>query len=149
MLAEFSNPIQLNDVRYHNYYRDIINYKYNWSTDFDQFVGIPGIYPGERWILENGVEIIQASNDYWHTSIYLSIIYVIVIFSIKALMAKREKGFELKRELVAWNFLLALFSFVGVIRCLPEFVQILYNKGFTASYTENTYVEVSFNLFSF
>ena len=42
--------------------------------------------------------------------------------------------------LVIWNICLAVFSTLGVIRCLPQFIHILTTKGLMASYCEADYV---------
>ncbi|CAN0169775.1 unnamed protein product [Ectocarpus sp. 12 AP-2014] len=44
-------------------------------------------------------------------------------------MANR-KPFDLRRPLIAWNFMLSAFSFVGMMRTVPHLVQILYVYGF-------------------
>ncbi|KPM03395.1 hypothetical protein QR98_0018260 [Sarcoptes scabiei] len=64
-------------------------------------------------------------------------------------MEKKEKGFDLKRELIAWNWILASFSLFGTIRCLPEFVHVILNDGFVNSYVQNTYVEFFLVFFRF
>lgn len=138
------------DVRYHSFYRDIPNDNYTWSRDWSAMVGFPStIFPGETYVLENGHQIIRDSNTHWNYSIYISLGYIISIFALKSAMAQREKGFDLKSPLIAWNIFLALFSFLGAVRCLPEFYHVLVTKGFVASYTTNTYVEVSLQYFLF
>ena len=137
------------DVRFHSYYRDIPADNFTWSTDWSKFVGIPGLLPGERLIYDNGHYMIRLTNAYWHYSIYISIVYVFIIFAIKSLMSRKETGFDLRYGLITWNLFLTLFSFIGTIRCLPEFFHVLYNNGFVASYTQNTYVDVSLNLLMF
>lgn len=129
------------DVRFHSYYRDIPADNFTWSTDWSKFVGIPGLLPGERLIYDNGHYMIRLTNAYWHYSIYISIVYVFIIFAIKSLMSRKETGFDLRYGLITWNLFLTLFSFIGTIRCLPEFFHVLYNNGFVASYTQNTYVD--------
>eukprot|EP00904_Undaria_pinnatifida_P004455 jgi/Undpi1/1400/HiC_scaffold_11.g04792.m1 len=44
-------------------------------------------------------------------------------------MANR-KPFDLRRSLVAWNFLLSAFSFIGAARTVPHLLNILYIYGF-------------------
>lgn len=141
-MSYLSEKLGLADVRFHDYYRSVAAGNYTFSTDWSQYPGMPTIFPGETWVLENCIELIRASNTKWHYSIYISIVYVISTFALKGAMSFREKGFDLKRELVLWNWLLALFSFVGTVRCWPEFLHVITTRGFTASYTENTYVEV-------
>ena len=68
----------------------------------------------------------------WHMSIVYSIIYIIAIFCGQKIMEKREK-FDLKRLLIAWNFTLAIFSFIGSIRFFPHFIFVLTTKGVDSS----------------
>lgn len=135
------------DKRFHSFVVDIPAGNYNWTTDWSAFPGIPTIFPGEQYVLENGHYIMRLSNTYWDLSIYISIVYVLFTFGLKGLMSMREKGFELQRPLIAWNFFLAAFSLFGAIRCLPEFIHVLAKDGFVASYTQNTYVNVSLSFF--
>lgn len=133
----------IKDVRYHNYSHGIADETYVWDTDWTHFAGLQGMLPMERWVYEHSYAMVRASNVYWYVSIYLSIAYIVTIFGLKMLMARREKGFDLRRELIAWNTFLALFSLVGTVRCLPEFIATLSRLGFQGSYVQNTYVEVS------
>lgn len=66
--------------------------------------------------------------EYWHTSIYYALVYVALIFIGQAYMARRAR-FDLRRPLIAWNFLLAGFSILGTIRVWPDFVSTVYTKG--------------------
>ena len=50
--------------------------------------------------------------EYWHWSFYISIFYVVTIFSLQAWMEKREK-FNLRRPLFVWSTMLAVFSVCG------------------------------------
>ncbi|XP_054166482.1 elongation of very long chain fatty acids protein 6-like [Oppia nitens] len=88
-----------------------------------------------------GTKLQKMSDLYWHISLYLSIAYVIVIFGIKFFMSFRDKGYDLRKYLSAWNILLSIFSICGVIRCLPEFLHIIYTKGMTASFCDASYYE--------
>ncbi|KAH9395196.1 hypothetical protein TYRP_020955 [Tyrophagus putrescentiae] len=125
------------DKRFHSFVVDIPTDNYNWSTDWAAFPGIPRHLPRGA----HGHHIMRLSNQHWDLSIYLSVAYVLLTFGLKAAMSLREKGFDLQRPLIAWNFLLAAFSFFGAVRCLPEFAHVLANDGFVASYTQNTYVK--------
>lgn len=74
----------------------------------------------------------------WHQSIYWSIFYIIVIFSIQRYM-KNRPPLELKTPLIIWNIGLALFSIAGTIRMLPGFLHIINEFGFTFSICDNQY----------
>lgn len=68
----------------------------------------------------------------WHQSFYWSILYLIIIFSIKRYMKNREP-FELNTPLIFWNLGLALFSTAGIVRMMPGFLHIINEFGFTFS----------------
>lgn len=135
------------DVRYHNYHIDYRNRTDKWSTNFSQFPGLQYVFGFERYLHTIGDDIQDVTNTKWHFSIYISIAYVIVIFGLKHLMDKRKDGFNLRPYLFVWNTMLALFSIVGVLRCLPEFIYVLYNHGIVASFCDACYYNVSLKLF--
>jgi elongation of very long chain fatty acids protein 6 len=70
--------------------------------------------------------------SYWFHSIYYSIVYAIFVYLGIKLM-KNRKPFVLRSPLALWSGLLAIFSILGTIRCLPEFIDTLNNKGFVES----------------
>ncbi|XP_067132836.1 very long chain fatty acid elongase 6-like isoform X2 [Centruroides vittatus] len=74
----------------------------------------------------------------WHHSIYWSIFYVIVIFSVQRFMRNRP-ALDLKTPLIIWNLGLALFSLGGTVRMLPGFLHIIQEFGFTFSVCDNQY----------
>ncbi|CAG2108066.1 unnamed protein product [Medioppia subpectinata] len=65
----------------------------------------------------------------WHISVYVSIAYVCLIYSLKLWM-KNKNGFNLNGYLFVWNTLLAVFSTIGTIRCGEEIYYRLVNYGF-------------------
>ncbi|MFH4973711.1 hypothetical protein AB6A40_000420 [Gnathostoma spinigerum] len=67
-------------------------------------------------------------------SFYLSIVYVIVIFSLKFIM-KNRKPFELSRSLELWNAWLAIFSVIGSVISSRALYTVIVNEGVVASYT--------------
>lgn len=84
-------------------------------------------------------EVEKFSLDYWRVwlgvnwtwSVWISVIYLSIIFGIQFWM-KNRPAFQLRNVLTGWNFLLAVFSFLGTIRTWPEMVYILGHneKGF-------------------
>ena len=56
---------------------------------------------------------------------------------------KKRPAFDLRRPLSIWSGSLAIFSIIGTIRCLPEFLHILYNEGFIQSFCSNSYKDDS------
>ncbi len=75
----------------------------------------------------------ERMSKYFYKMVLFAIIYLVVIFSAQKLMKTREK-FELRRALIAWNFVLAGFSTLGAIRVWPEFVFVIQSKGIEHSY---------------
>lgn len=67
-------------------------------------------------------------NEWWWLSIVYSLIYVVLIYFGRSLMESRER-FELRVPLILWNLGLALFSALGVVRCVPEMIYSLNKQG--------------------
>ena len=74
----------------------------------------------------------------WHQSFFYSFFYILFIFSAQKYMQTRER-FELRRPLIAWNFVLAVFSAAGAIRVWPEFIDTLRVKGVEHSFCSKDY----------
>ncbi|CAN0238220.1 unnamed protein product [Ascophyllum nodosum] len=63
------------------------------------------------------------------TPLTISALYLAFCYFGPKFMASR-KPYDLKYSLVAWNFLLAAFSFVGAARTVPHLLHVLYIYGF-------------------
>ncbi|KAF7493473.1 Elongation of very long chain fatty acids protein 6 [Sarcoptes scabiei] len=119
------------------HYQDEIYQKYgNISTEWSQFPGIPFAFEFEsnfnrdrnrEWMFNN-----------WYIAIYLSLLYILIIFSGRHLMEKRPP-FSLRIPMALWNLTLAIFSICGTIRCLPEFIHILATEGLQQSFCSSSY----------
>ena len=135
----------MHDSRYNNYH--IIDYNPNkWTKIWINFPGIsyiPLVTDMENWLIDNhDFDIIhRIKQDKWHYSVYMSIIYIILILILKQRMNVRGQPYNLRKLLILWNSFLAVFSILGVIRCLPEFYHIWTTKGFTATFCESDYYE--------
>jgi len=71
--------------------------------------------------------------SYWSLSIYISVVYLCVIFLGQKLMRNR-KPFDLRKLLCSWNFALAAFSIIGTLRSAPELIHTLkQDNGFHVS----------------
>lgn len=68
----------------------------------------------------------------WHYSVYVSIIYMLVIYSIQQFMRTREP-FKLRKCLMVWNLALTVFSAAGSYYMVAEMYDSLYLKGFDNS----------------
>ena len=88
---------------------EIIEPTYMKTYEWEKF-DLPGwrTWVGQRWTL----------------TIYASIVYVLFIFGTQFLMRNR-KPFRLTGILTTWNSVLAVFSIVAFLRCLPEFIHVL------------------------
>jgi elongation of very long chain fatty acids protein 6 len=75
-------------------------------------------------------------NQWWWLSIVYSLVYVVLIYYGRSLMEKRER-FELRVPLILWNVSLALFSIFGVIRCVPEMIYGLQQRGLQYTICDN------------
>lgn len=106
------------------------------STNWSKFPGLPFAFEFEEKFHRDYHRERLYNN--WHIAIYVSLVYVFIIFFGRYLMSKREP-FSLRGPMALWNFSLALFSLCGTIRCLPEFIHILANEGMQQSYCSSSY----------
>jgi elongation of very long chain fatty acids protein 6 len=74
----------------------------------------------------------------WHLSILYAFIYIVAVFLGQWYMKSRAK-YDLRRALIAWNFVLAVFSFIGTVRIFPEFYHTIVHKGIDHSVCNNDY----------
>lgn len=67
----------------------------------------------------------------WQVPLAFIGVYILMIAVVPKLMAKREKGLNLKLPFAYWNLCLSLFSFCGMIRTAPHLVyNITHAKSF-------------------
>jgi hypothetical protein len=59
-------------------------------------------------------------NNWWWLSIPYALFYIIIVFIGQAWIKKRNKKFESRGTLIAWNIFLTVFSLWGAYRCIPE-----------------------------
>lgn len=59
----------------------------------------------------------------WIASVYISILYVVLIFVGQRWMKNREP-FELKNAGLLWNFGMGVMCFMGFYRALPEVIYV-------------------------
>jgi elongation of very long chain fatty acids protein 6 len=90
-------------------------------------------------MLFDSIENVFNSKDYvdswydwagkrWYYTIYISIVYVFIIFRLKSFMSNRAK-YDLRLWLGLWNLFLSVFSIIGTYKLLPSLVYNLYNNG--------------------
>lgn len=111
-----------------NTYRSMSGYNYSY------------VYPFEKYYLDAQFRQTQVNwmIRNWKNAVFISFIYVIVIFSGQRFMRNRER-FELRACLVLWNLSLAVFSIFGAMRTLPEFLYILSNHDFKYTVCTETF----------
>lgn len=90
----------------------------------------------KKFNTETNIHWIQSN---WKLSIYYSIIYVVFIGSGRYYMRNRPR-FELRPLLALWSGCLAIFSILGFVRLLPEFVDGIMTYGFRYSVCSRTYI---------
>lgn len=74
----------------------------------------------------------------WHKSIYISIVYLLATFSLRAYMKNRSE-WKLRGPLILWNALLAVFSIMGTLRVWPEFLYSLQHHGLMHSVCDGSF----------
>lgn len=82
---------------------------YNYEADFDY-------HYWQTWMGNN-----------WTLSVYFAVAYVILIYLGRTWMRNRQP-YKLQGPLILWNVGLAVFSFVGFMRTLPELVHLMQSK---------------------
>ena len=91
-----------------------------------------------RWVFDFELVFFKRNNrlmierlmyQWWWLSIPYALFYIILVFLGQAWMRRANKKFELRSLLIAWNAFLAIFSFWGACRCVPELVHSLNHHG--------------------
>jgi hypothetical protein len=95
-----------------------------WHTNYGDIYYLPYVYEYiYKWefLLWNPTRIHALFNEYWHLSFAIVLLYIIAIFGLQKIMANKQP-FVLRRPLILWNFLLAVFSALGTWRFTYEFI---------------------------
>lgn len=109
----------------------------NVTNDWTQFPGLPFAFEFEsrfsrdfhrQWLYHN-----------WSVALYISAVYVLFVLIGQRLMSGQKKGYGLRSLMFCWNSLLAIFSIMGTIRCLPEFAYVIKSSGLESSYCNSSY----------
>lgn len=85
--------------------------------------------PGLKWMQSN-----------WHWSIYVSFIYLLVVFSVQRKMRSREP-YKLRHSLAIWNSVLSVFSMFGSYFMLSEMSEVFLGRSFHHSVCYSSTVE--------
>lgn len=104
-----------------------------WNEPYAElFDWLPWLRPlYSKWEIEHDCEpawIWLKANSPW-MPLAICTVYLAFCYIGPKVMANR-KAYDLRGPLVAWNFLLAYFSFVGALRTVPHLANILYRYGF-------------------
>src|SRR5688572_22957200 len=79
-----------------------------------------------------GENFVYSTREYlrhnWTIGLYISSVYIVVIFAIQKWQKTRE-AYRLSTALSVWNLLLAVFSIIGAYYSLPFTLSVLINKG--------------------
>lgn len=76
--------------------------------------------------------------NYWHYSVYFSIIYFVLVFGGQAYMKDRPR-YTLQKPLIAWNIFLATFSIFGTIRIWSVMYDVYKLHGFIGTVCDSEY----------
>ena len=99
-------------------------FKFKFEDDFD---------------IQHAVKVVAGL---WYHMCASIVIYLVVIFGIQYWMCNREP-FKLRRLLLAWNLMLAVFSIFGALRSYPEFFHGIANFGFQHTICNPRFVKKS------
>jgi len=101
------------------------HYNYTWKLPFEDSF--------------NSREAVDSMRNYdWRSSIVYALIYLLLVLLGRIWMRSRPR-YELRMPLVLWNLALATFSFVGMVRVLPEFLYAIGERGIVYSVCNNSY----------
>lgn len=103
-----------------------INYSYVFFYE-KKYFDVEYVGGKMQWMSEN-----------WHKSIIYSIIYIVLLLFGQYYMKNREK-YDLRKPLIAWNVILAVFSTIGALRVWPEFILALTKHGVEYSVCDNSF----------
>ncbi|KAH9415053.1 very long chain fatty acid elongase 6-like isoform X1 [Dermatophagoides pteronyssinus] len=106
------------------------------SSEWSEYPGLPFAFEFESNFNRDYQR--QWMYDHWYIAIYVSIIYIMVIFIGRWLMRNRQP-YSLRLPMALWNLSIALFSLCGTIRCLPEFIHIITQEGMDQSFCSSSY----------
>ena len=83
--------------------------------------------------------LMKSVNDYWLVGLAISFLYIAAVHMGQSYMKSRP-AFDLRVPLILWNVFLSVFSLVGAIRFMPEFMHTLTTKGVVASVCDSSYL---------
>jgi len=113
-------------------HEDIVPYEtvrgVKYTQLFQYFPALESFY--FNWEKEyNGADVYYFIQDNSWIPVVSVILYIVMITAGPMIM-KNKQPFDLKYPLAYWNLLLSLFSFAGMIRCVPHFFLLMKTHGF-------------------
>lgn len=118
------------------------NFSYVYE-DYSRFPGMAFTFNTEKRLLTKFVKMKNFVSDHYVLPMVLSALYYygIVIF-LQRFMENRPK-FQLRNLLFFWNAGLALFSIMGTVRMMPEWIYMTTKYGLYQTVFDGRYYDVS------
>ena len=96
------------------------NYWFEFEASFDP-------QPHFQWFRQN-----------WTLSLWVSALYVMLVFGAKRYMRDRKK-FDLRKPLVVWSSILAVFSILGTLGTAPDLLYQLQHRSIQSSVCDESF----------
>ena len=98
---------------------------------YDAYPWTAAAYPFGWERTFDGIAASEWTAEHWTTVLWVAIpTYLVAVFAGRAaLRACGHSGFGLRPALVAWNWLLALFSALGALRLVPHLAMTIERRG--------------------
>merc|ERR1712126_214136 len=119
---ESSSSSQHNHSHSHSHSHYQYAHVFPFEDRFDQRVA-------QGWVQEHWVSVCT----------WTGFIYVLLVFSGQAWMSSRP-AYQLRKLLAAWSAVLAIFSIIGFLRVLPEFLHTLTYGGLYKSICDPSFI---------
>jgi len=87
------------------------------------------MYPSQSERTFDGQDLIMRCRKFWWLSYALGTMYIMGVWLVPRHM-KDKDAYDLHRLLVIWNFVLAVFSFIGMVRTVPQLLMMMRTYGF-------------------
>jgi len=109
-ITPYVNSHGVEFTQLHQHIPILKNFYFDWELNYD------------------GITIYNFIKDNEWIPIVSVIAYCVMLVAGPMLMEKRKR-FDLRLPLAYWNLLLAVFSFIGMIRCVPHFFLLMHTHG--------------------
>lgn len=106
----------------------------NVTTVYSSEFGFERLFESREYV----DSISHYMKDKWKLSFVFAGVYLLFVVVGRWFMSTRQK-FEIRKPLIAWNILLAVFSIIGSIRVWPEFLHAVFDRGIVYSVCDASY----------